>query len=187
MEFLKTLDQADLGPDEQTVMLLRVMGHGAIRIATLRQIQDPRAQTEYLERTAEEMASSGLGIWAVDQLCDRASLNSMAVIEKAFRKAWSGQYGEDQVTFCKARIFALYGKPDRAEALGAMLNVETSAQNDQLATWAIQLLSEMHSPAADAELTRFAREIDTLPAAYPLKERMLPLRLAIPNIPRPRL
>jgi hypothetical protein len=97
VEFLKTLDQADLGPDEQTVMLLRVMGHGAIRIATLRQIQDPRAQTEYLERTAEEMAGSGLGIWAVDQLCDRASLNSMAVIEKAFREVWSGQYGEDQV------------------------------------------------------------------------------------------
>jgi hypothetical protein len=99
-------------------------------------------------------------------------------------KAWSGQYGEDQVTFCKARIFALYGKPDRA-ALGAILNVETSAQNDQLATWAIQLLSEMHSPAADAELTRFAREIDTLPAAYPLKERMLPLRLAIPSFRGP--
>jgi len=187
VDFLKTLDQADLGTNEETVMLLRVMGHGAIRIATLRQIQDPQAQIQYLERTADEMAGSGLGAWAANELCDRASLNSIAVIEKAFRKAWSGQYGEDQTTFCKARIFTLYGKPDRAKALGAVLNVETSTQNDQLATWAIQQLALMHSPAADAELARFAKEIDALPRTSPSKERPLPLRMAIPNVPRPRL
>ena len=72
---------------------------------------DPYGQIEYLERIADEGSA-----WAADQLCERASPNSSVVIEKALRKTWNGQYGEDQVTFCKARIFALYGKPDRAKA-----------------------------------------------------------------------
>ena len=185
VDFLKTLDHADLGTDPETVMLLRVMGHGAIRIATLRQIQDPQAQIEYLERTAQEMAGSGLGMWAVDQLCDRASLNSLPTIEKAVRGAWADQRDQEYIDFCKARIFALYGKPDRAKALGAVLSVEASAQNAELATWAIQQLALMHSSPADAELARFAKEIDTLPAGSSLKERLLPVRVAIPNAPRP--
>jgi hypothetical protein len=168
-------------------MLLRVAGHGTIRIATLRQIQEPQAQIEYLERTAEEMAGSGLGAWAANELCDRASLNSMSVIERAFREAWTGQYGEDQITFCKSSIFTLYGKPHRAKALGAVLNVETSPEKEQLTNWAIHQLAQMHSPATDAELARFEKEIDTLPATSSLKDRLLPLRMAIPNAPRPRL
>jgi hypothetical protein len=181
--FLKTLDHADLGTDEQTVMLLRVAGHVAIRIATLRQIQEPERQIEYLERTAEEMAGSGLGIWAADQLCDRASLASLTTIEKAVRGTWADRRDQEYIDFCKARIFTLYGKPDRVKALSPLLNLQTSGDNPELTTWAIEQLKQIPSPAADAELNRFVREIDSLPDESASKQRVLRFRPLITPVP----
>ena len=183
VDFLKTLDQADLGTDEQTVMLLRVMGHGAIRIATLRQIQDPERQIEYLERTATEFSGTDVGASAADQLCERASLGSLPIVRKAFTGVWGDQRDEEYTRFCEDRVLTVYGKPDRAKALGEVLDMQTSADNPQLTTWAIEQLKLMHSPAADGELKRFLSEIDSVPDESTAKQRVLRFRPLITLVP----
>jgi hypothetical protein len=141
-------------------------------------------QIACLERTATEMSRAGAGHWAVDQLCDRGSLGSLVVIQKAIGSRRNGQRDEDEITFCEARIRVLYGKQDRAKALGAVLNVGSSAENSRLTAWAIQKLSLMHSAEADAELRRFVNEIDGLTADSPSKTRLLTFRPMIETAPR---
>jgi len=181
LDFLKGLMPDDFATD--TTQQIWPAAETALRDATLRGIQDPQLQIEFLEHTATEMAHSGTGIWAFNELCNRGSLGSLVTIQKAIRETWSGHYGEDETAFCEARIRVLYGKPDRAKALGAVLSVETSADNARLTTWALGELRSMHSSAADAELVRFANEIDKLPADSTTKGRLLLFRRGIATTP----
>lgn len=48
------------------------------------------------------------------------------------------------------------------KALGSVLRVDGGAE-ERLLRWAIYQLEEMHSPAANGELDRFAAEIGKLP------------------------
>jgi hypothetical protein len=75
---------------------------------------------------------------------------------------WSGKYGEEQLLFCEARIRVVNRYPDRAKALGAVLSLDASTQEERLLRWAIDQLKLMHSPAADAELKRFQTELAEL-------------------------
>lgn len=62
--------------------------------------------------------------------------------------------------------------PDRTKALGSVLSVEGGTEDDSLLTWAINQLFEMQSPKADAELKRFASEIEKLPNGSTQKQRL---------------
>jgi hypothetical protein len=169
LTFLQSLTPANVGnnPSNEVWATAQL----ALADATLRGIQDPQQQIDFLEKTATER--SGASGWAVDQLCDRGALGSLSVIEQALRKAYSGEQAQEGIAFCDARIRVLYGQPDRAKALGSVLNLQTSPDNVRLTHWAMQQLELMHTPAADAELARFQREIDSVPADSPFKQRVV--------------
>jgi hypothetical protein len=170
--FLRNLRPADFRSDaSRTVFATSQL---ALAEAILRGIQDPQQRIDFLEKTARE--PSGASGWAVDQLCDRGAFGSLSVIEQVLRKGYSGQRGEEEIAFCDARIRVLFGKPDRAKALGSVLNLQTSPSNARLTRWAIEQLYLMHSPAADAELLRFSREIDSVPDGSPFKQGVAQFR-----------
>ena len=54
------------------------------------------------------------------------------------------------------------GHPDRVKAIGAVLDVNRYEGDDRLVRWAISQLVKMRHPNADAELNRFAREVEHL-------------------------
>jgi hypothetical protein len=110
----------------------------------------------------EKIDAVAVAIWAFNQLCDRGALASLPLIQRSVRASWSGQYGEDELTFCETRIQVLRRSPDRVKALGSVLNVD-GAEGTRLQLWAIYQLDSMHFPQADAELDRFAGEIGRLP------------------------
>ena len=184
VDFLDNLKEADIGTDPS--QQIWTASQIALRDARSRRIADPQLKIEFLESTLVdfERPPGPAGIWAANQLCDSGSLGSLPVIQKAFRKAWSGQYGEDEIAFCEARIRVVYGKPDRVKALASVLRVEKAGEDARLTEWAIEQLASMHSREAHAELDRFANEIAKLPAASPGRERFLRFREVIRSIPR---
>jgi hypothetical protein len=173
--FLQSLAPADVGNDASN--LVWATSRLALAEGTLRRTQDSQRQIDFLEETAREL--SGASGWAVDQLCDRGALGSLPVIEQVLKKGYSGQRAEEEIAFCDARIQVLFGKPDRAKALGSVLNLQTSPGNARLTRWAIQQLYLMHSPAADAELLRFSREIDSVPDNSPFRQGVAQFRSLI--------
>ena len=58
----------------------------------------------------------------------------------------------------------VFGNSDRVKALGSVLSVEESSPDaDKLVQWAAKQLIDMNTPAANAELKRFQKEIETIP------------------------
>jgi hypothetical protein len=76
--------------------------------------------------------------------------------------------------------------PDRLKALGSylMVNSRSTSPDLKLVGWTIAELEMMKSPQADAELQRYAKEIDALPEGSPLKEELSFVRMQIRNMPR---
>jgi hypothetical protein len=177
VEFLNGLKLADFADD--TSQTLWRAANIALQEAGLRAIQDSYLQTKFLER-----ATLGRGgMWAVDELCDRGSFASLVTIQNTIRTMYRGDdRAEQYVAFCEARITALYGKPDRAKALGALLNAETDSTNRPLVIWAIGQLAKMHSAEADAELRRFVSDIQKLPPRSPGRERLQFYEHLVPDI-----
>jgi hypothetical protein len=173
LAYLQALRKEDLGVDPTRT--LWPAAQIALRDAQLRRITDPYMKTEFLERTITEhhdaAFKSELTWWAVNELCDRGAQMSLSVIQKAIRGTGSGQRGEDDIEFCEARIRAVLSNPDRLKALASVLTVADPAA-DRLVGWAVNELSTMQTPAADAELDRFAREIGALPEGSPAKANL---------------
>jgi hypothetical protein len=171
VDFLGRLRPEDVGPD-QTQMVWPA-AQVALREAKLRRIADAGARTEFLEHTVTErhdaVSNGAVTWWAVDELCNSGSQPSLPVLQESIRRTYSGQRGEDEVEFCEARIRVVLRNSDRVKALGSVLNVAGDTTNTRLIWWAVNQLGSMRSVGADAELDRFARELEGLPPGSPEK------------------
>jgi hypothetical protein len=177
VEFLSGLKASDFADDTSQTLWGAV--NIALQEAALRGIHDSYLQTKFLE---EATLGRG-GMWAVDELCDRGSFPSLVTIQNAIRRIYRGDdRAEGYIAFCEARITALYGKPDRAKALGALLNAETDRANRQLLIWAVGQLAKMHTAEADAELNRFLNDIRKLPPRSDGRERLQWYERLVPEI-----
>lgn len=163
--FLQNLKPSDIGRDDTGSIW--PAAQIALHEAMLSRITGPSLKTQFLENTLTERhdaASNGaVKYWAVEELCDSGAQASMALIQESIRDFWSGERGEEAVRFCEARIDVLSRHSDRVKAMGSVLTVQNNADNARLITWAMHQLQAIHSPEADAELKRFAGEIDRLP------------------------
>jgi hypothetical protein len=173
LTYLQNLKQNDIGFDSSH--LIWPAAQIALRDALLRRISDPQSKIELLERTVTEphdaISNSAVTTWAIDQLCDRGSLSSLAIIQQSIRNRRNGQRGEDDLRFCEERMAVVGRSPNRAKALGSVLRVNGTSDDARLIAWAIYQLHSVDSREADAELERYAKEIDGLPDS-PVKREL---------------
>lgn len=134
----------------------------ALRDAQLRQISDPLQQIEFLEKTTEEKTAAQS--WAVDQLCNRGSLISLPVVQQSIRSRNPSQRGEDEITFCEARMRLIMSDPDRTKVIGSRLQTGASRPNTRMLRWAVSQLEEINTADANRNLDDFAAQIKNLPA-----------------------
>jgi hypothetical protein len=169
IEFLSKFTLADVAedPGRQVWPVAQI----ALRNARLNQVSERQSREEFLENTLTEphdaIAKSAVENWAVDQLCDGGFLAALPVIRKSIRNRMNGQRDEDEVQFCEGRIRVASSNPDPIKALASVLSSSLnrtwmSPSEDKLTGWAVARLDAMHSPAADAELDRFAADIAKL-------------------------
>jgi hypothetical protein len=171
LAYLQDLRREDLGSDPS--QMVWPAAQIALRAAQLRRITDPYMKTEFLERTVTErhdaVSNSAVTSWAVNELCDRGAQMSLSVIQQSIRSGQSGERGENEIEFCEERIRVVLSNPDRIKALASVLSAAGGTADRNLVGWAVSQLSSMRSPSADAELDRFALEIERLPEGSPRK------------------
>ena len=183
LQYLQSLTKSDLEPDSSAI--LWPTAQIALRQAQLIRISDERGKIRFLEDTTSE--KSAAASWAVDELCERGSYGSLGFVRESIRKRNPTPRGEKEVAFCEARMSVVSRNPDRLKALGSFLSVTSGVTDDELVGWAISKLEGMKSPRADAELERYANEIDALPEDSPLKRELESKRARIRNLlPAPK-
>jgi hypothetical protein len=133
----------------------------ALRDAQLRQIPDLQRQIEFLEKTTEEKTAAQS--WAVDELCDRGSLISLPVVQQSIRSRDPSQRGEDDITFCEARMRLIMSDPDRTKVIGSLLQTGTNRPDTRMLRWAVSQLEEINTAEANQKLDDFAAQIKNLP------------------------
>jgi len=162
IEFLETARKEDFEPDPSGRVWPVVSV--ALYQAQLNRIQGESPKISFLEDALSEWnAAAG---WAADELCDRGSSSSLPLIRASIhRRLSTPQDANDEIGFCERRISALSRSPDRITALGSLLSTKEGSTDRRLLTWAIDQLFSMNSDRADAELRRYAAEIDSAVAA----------------------
>ncbi len=177
VEFLAQRTREDFEPD--TTGSMWPAAQVALRVARLRGIADPQAQVQFIEQALASQLPDGrsrIALWAIDELCDRGVLTSMANIQHTLKSMWPGKHGEDELRFCETRIRVVNSNPDRVQALGSVLSTDASLADERLILWAIDQLQAMHSPKADREIKRFRTELGVLPQGSALYERWYGLK-----------
>lgn len=156
VHFLQSLTPSDIGRDSS----LRISWAAKIALqnSLLNRIDVEGDKVRFLEHLIEEPRNAIPAVrhWAVNQLCDRASLVSIGVLRPAIMYMAHGSDGEEQVQFCEARIYTLLRHSNRVKALDSALH----ANETKLVRWAIHQLADMHSSEADSVLTSFQSEIE---------------------------
>jgi hypothetical protein len=165
LAFLHQLTSADLGPDDSGQLAVAVAI--AVHESVLKRITGDAAQTEFLQNAAQE--HSPAASWAVEELCDRGAAVSLPYIRQSIRTRNPTPAGEAEIRFCEDRIAALSRNPDRVKALGPELRATDDPAHDRLIGWAISQLASIGSKQADAELARFAAEVQLVPEWSPSK------------------
>jgi hypothetical protein len=175
LEFLKNLKRADLGED--TTQMIWPNARVALSNALVSRITDPHARIEFLVKTlsGEGDGRSLVAFWAVNLLCDQGTSTALPLIRRSFKSSWSGERGEEAIAFCETRMEVVSRDPDRVKALRSVLTVD-GAVSDELLRWAVYQLGSIHSPDADAELNRFAKELGKLREGSPEYARFWALR-----------
>jgi len=162
--FLANLSRKDIGTD--TTHEIWTAAQIALRNAFLISLTSNAEKRLFLEKVLTEPHNgvAALWSWAVDELCDRGEMLSIGVIQRSIRWSYAGSQkdAEGEIAFCEERIRVIAQRPERLKALGSVLNATTNP-GDRLVRWAINQLAVMRTPAADAELMRFAAEIDGVP------------------------
>jgi hypothetical protein len=166
LNYLRGLTRQDLGPDTNEMIWANVQI--AVREAQVNRIQDESAKIRFLEETCGE--KSAAASWAVDELCERGSYNSLGYIRESIRKRNPTADGERQIAFCEARMAIISRDPDPVRALGSFLTVKNGVTDSELIGWAINKLGSMKSAKAEAERQRYADEIENLPDGSPVKD-----------------
>jgi hypothetical protein len=167
----------------------------ALQEAQLLVIQSQNEQVAFLEKAMagsyDSYSTAKINLWAADKLCNMGSSSSLPLVEQRLRGFYS-RIGEAEVRFCLERVQVVKSHPDRAKALGSVLNIGTSGSNQRLTTWAIRELGDMKTVGADAELDRFATEIRAInplarnPALAGFAEQIRRARRQAPQLPPSR-
>jgi hypothetical protein len=167
LEYLQALTPAkvgDLGPRDSHEAW--PAAQIALQEARLMRINGSQEQVTFLENamaTSFDSYSTGkIHFWAAQRLCDMGSTKSLPLVEKQLRSLYS-RLGEVEAGFCRERMQVVQSHPNRAKALGSVLNIGTSGANQRLTRWAITELGAMKNADAYAELDRFAAEIRGIP------------------------
>jgi hypothetical protein len=157
--FLTKVSRSDIGPDMTHQIWAAVQI--ALRNLVFMTVNDDLGKRVFLENvlTQPHDGTGALWMWAINQLCDRGSVLSTGVIQKSMKTMWSGSYGDEEMRFCTQRMEVVARHADRAKAIGSIVRV-ADATDDRLITWGIYQLAAIGTPSADAELRRFATEVD---------------------------
>jgi hypothetical protein len=135
----------------------------AYQRALLGREPDPNAQRTFLEgllqHRSDPLAGGNIFSWALAELCNRGSVISMPIIEKALEK---GDMPSNiaRIRGCEAEMTIVNSDPDRVKALGSALDSLTQAHtgtplDTQLLIWATDQLSRDSGKEAQAALQRF--------------------------------
>jgi len=138
----------------------------ALREALLSDLREDE-KVSFLENVLTEehdpLSDSGVSAWAVDRLCNRGSIQSLSVIRTSILRRNTLKDGTAEIGFCEARMQVLASSPDRVNALASALSVQNTVTNPMLTGWAINELFSLNLRRGDAELDRYAKEIEALP------------------------
>ena len=180
LNYLKNLKQSDMEPDQTGYVWTAVQI--AVREAELNRLPNEASRVLFLEDVTKDRSAAAW--WAVQELCNRGSVPSLGYIRESLARDYAGSPEYDrQMKFCEARISIIQRDPNRLKAIASVLTVAGGSTDQQVLGWAINQLHDMDSPAADAEINRYAREIDNLPAGSPMKAALAWERLQIRNLP----
>jgi hypothetical protein len=155
LQYLESLRREDFGEDKTWEMwpAARV----ALFEARLGRITEPSERIAFLEKSLG--ADSPVDAYAADHLCDGGNYPSLPLIKESIRRHLS-QYAEEQVGYCEARMEIVSRNPDRVVAIGSFLKADGRPIDRKLTGWAINQLGAMKSQRADAELERYAKELE---------------------------
>jgi hypothetical protein len=177
--YLQNVKKGDLEPDMSGQMTSAAQI--ALREAQFNRISDEPAKIRFLEDTTSEKGAAAS--WAVNELCNRGSYQSLPFIREQIRRTLSLARDVDHANrFCDARMGVVSRDPDRTKALGTLLSVANGVSDSELIGWAINELNDMNSIRADAEVQRYAHEIDSLPDGSTLKTALRGKRVQIRNL-----
>ena len=170
LAYLQHLKKTDIEPDPSGQVWSSGTDRTALREAQLNRIPEGRARVRFLEDTTIDTRSAAAR-WAVEELCDRGSRESLPFIIQHLTRVYSlAREVDGALKFCEARIDLISRDPDRIKALGSFLSVH-SVGDPELFGWAINTLRDMKSARAEAEVERFADEIEDLPDAARLSKQ----------------
>lgn len=133
LAYLQNLKAEDIAPD--TSGLMRSSLHIALHQAQLNRIPDESSKIRFLENTTSEKSDAAW--WAVEQLCNRGSRESLAFIRESIWRRNPTPTGTAQIAFCEARIDVISRDPDRVKALASVLSVTNGVTDPELLGWAI--------------------------------------------------
>lgn len=175
--YLQNLKKDDFQPDISGRM--SSAAEIAFRQAQLNHIDGQQEKIRFLEETTRDRSAAAW--WAVQELCNRGCQESLAVVRESIWRQEPTDRGREQADFCEARMAIIARDPSRTKALGSFLSTNNGGTDQELTGWAINELHDINSPAADAELGRYAHEIDQLPDGS-LKTALRGKRVQIQNL-----
>jgi hypothetical protein len=164
--WLKALRPEDLPGDRSYTVYAAVQI--AYRRGLLSREPGPNAQRDFLEdllqRRSDPWVSGQIFHWALAELCNRGSTESMAIIAQALGKARDTA----GLAECEAMMTIVNSNPDRIQAIGSALDrlVQTHTGTDldtRLVIWATGQLSRDKSQEAQEALKRFIANAAILP------------------------
>ncbi len=149
----------------------------ALHQALLNRIPEEPARVKFLENALNEQhdtwSDDRVSAWALNELCNRGSMDSLETIRTSVLKRDS-THGQREIELCQERMEVISRNADRVKALGSFLSISSGFADKELLGWAINQLAALRSTAADAELKHFANEVDSLPENSPLREHLRP-------------
>lgn len=158
----------------------------ALRQAQLIRIPDQQGKIAFLEDTTTEKTSAAAW-WAADQLCDLGVHQSLPFVRQYLEAHLSlSRDIEEPYQFCQERMDIVSRDPDRVKALASVLSVNSGVTDSEILEWAINELRSMKSPRAEAEVQRYADEIEALPDGSDLKKTLWDERVEIRGMTPPR-
>jgi len=157
LDYLSALTPQTIGRDDALSLLPQAKIE--LKKALLRRQVGSSQQIAFLRAELASPLSRHTAHWAVNELCDRGDVDSIGAIRQFLEDKYRQQSG-DPIASCKSRMDIVNSHPDRARALGSALRLDTPSPGNSLIGWAVEQLIAMESPAADAELERYATEVE---------------------------
>ncbi len=157
LEHLESLRKEDLGPG-WTEGIWEGARIGLFK-ARLRRIAGKADRIAFLERTITEKDPADW--YAEEELCNAGNYPSLPLIRESIRLRSPDRAAKD-IGNCEARMEIVSRNPDRVAAIASFLKADGKPMDEALIGWSIRQLCMMESPRVDAELRRYANELERL-------------------------